>query len=227
MVRPLPMAAAHQSGTDTIADDGPLGLGAFPKSPGSEDSMAPQRIRLLALLALVGVATACDAPGSIATKSVLAPRMDGTSTGYTLMTTDAAGEQTKTAVIGRTGGSIRFQGSVLVVPANAVSSPTSFTFRLQTQPYMAADLSAVDLNGHAVTTFPVPLTLTLSYARAKNQLPRGSTVVIGWIENGVVLGTVPSTADMQGKKVTGQLTHFSEWGPLLLPPDSTTTPSMN
>lgn len=186
--------------------------------------MAPQRIRLLALLALVGVATACDGPRNIATKSVLAPRMDATSSGYTLMTTDATGEQTKTAVIGQTGGFIRFQGSVLIVPPNAVSSPTAFTFRLHTQPFLGAELSAVDLNGQPVTVFPVALTLTLSYARAKNQIPSGSTVLMAWVENGVILGTVPSSADIQGKKVTAQLTHFSEWGPVIQPPTDPTDP---
>ncbi len=190
--------------------------------------MVSQRIRLLALLALVGVATACDSPSQTATKSILAPRHDAvTSGGYTLLTTDAIGDQTKRALIDRTGGSIRFQGSVLIVPANAVRIPTTFTMRLHTQPYMGADLSAVDMFGQRVTIFPVPLTLTLSYARAKDQLPRGSTVLIAWIQNGVVLGTVPSSADVQGKKVTAQITHFSEWGPVfgLMPPDSTDIPS--
>ena len=176
--------------------------------------MAPQRMKLLALLAVVGVATACDAPNRSATKSVIAPRHDvTTSGGFTLMTTDAQGDQTKSAVIDQTGGFIRFQGSVLSVPENAVPGPTTFTFRLHTQPYMGAELSAVDADGQPVTVFPVPLTLTLSYARAKNELPTSSQVYMLWLEDGQVLGVLPSTVDIRGKKVTAQITHFTEYGP--------------
>ncbi len=177
--------------------------------------MVPQRIRLLALLAIVGVAAACDAPNQTATKSILAPRPDEvTSGGYSLMTSDVTSEQTKSAVIDARGGHIRFQGSALIVPENAVSRPTTFTMRLHTQPYMGADLTAVDPDGQLVTIFPVPLTLTLSYARAKDQLPNGATVMIAWVENGVIVSTLPSTADIQGKKVTAQVTHFTEFNPI-------------
>ncbi len=183
--------------------------------------MVSQRMRLVALLAVVGLATACDSPNQIATKSIVGPRHDvATSGGYTLMTTDATSDQTKSAIIDETGGFIRFQGSALIVPANAVSGPTTFTMRLHTQPYMGADLSAVDANGLPVTIFPVPLTLTLSYARAKNQLPTdASKVLVAWIENGVILGMLPSAADIQGKKVTAQVTHFSEYGPVTYDPN--------
>ncbi len=177
--------------------------------------MVRQRIRLLALVAVVGVATACDAPNQPATKSVLAPRYDAlTSNGYSLMTSDVSSDQTKTAVIDSTGGFIRFQGSALIVPPGAVPSPTTFTMRLHTQPFMGADLSAVDEYGSEVTVFPVPLKLTISYSRAKDQLPSGSTVAMAWIENGIVLSTLPSSADIQGKKVTAEVTHFTEFGPV-------------
>jgi len=176
--------------------------------------MARQRISLFALLAFVGLTAACEGPTTTATRSVLAPRAStSASGGYMLFTSDAAGDQTKTALIDEHGGSIRFQGSALIVPAGAVSAPTRFTFRLHTQPYMGADLSAVDLNGEAVVTFPLPLTLTISYARARTQIPDPSKIVMLWVENGVVLDQLPSTPDVQGKKVTAQVTHFSDYTP--------------
>lgn len=171
-------------------------------------------LKMFAVILAVVTAAACDSPKGTATRSVLAPRLDATSAGgYTFFTTDATGDQTKTVVIDENGGAIRFQGSVLVVPANAVSAPTSFTFRLHVQPTMGADLSAVDANGQPVTVFPVPLKLTLSYARAKNQIPDPSKIVVLWVENGIVLGQLPSTADVQGKKVTALVTHFTDYQP--------------
>ncbi len=190
--------------------------------------MVPQRMRLFALLAVVGLATACDSPNQVATKSIVAPRHDATSSGgYTLMTTDANTDQTKTAVIDQSGGFIRFQGSSLIVPANAVTGPTTFTMRLHTQPYMGAELSAVGEDGQLITVFPVPLTLTLSYARAKNQLPTdANSVMVAWVDNGVVLATLPSTADIQGKKVTAQVTHFTEYSPIQYDPLNPTNPTL-
>ncbi len=176
--------------------------------------MTRHGLKAFAVILAVVAAAACDSPKSTATKSVLAPRFDAsTAGGYTLFTTDASGDQTKSAVIDERGGAIRFQGSVLVVPPNAVSGPTDFTFRLHVQPYMGADLTAVDARGQKVTVFPVPLKLTLSYARAKNQIPDPSKIVILWVENGTVLGQMPSTTDVQGKKVTAEITHFTDYSP--------------
>ncbi len=176
--------------------------------------MTRHGLKIFAVLLTVVTAAACDSAKNTATKSVLGPRFDASSSGgYTLLTTDATGDQQKTEVIDQSGGSIRFQGSVLVVPPNAVSGPTTFTFRLQVQPYMAADLSAVDANGQPVTVFPVPLKLTLSYSRAKNQIPDPSKVVILWVENGIVLGQLPSVPDVQGKKVSADVTHFTQYTP--------------
>ncbi|HEX9109227.1 MAG TPA: hypothetical protein VF832_18395 [Longimicrobiales bacterium] len=184
-------------------------------------------LKMFAVILAVVTAAACDSPKGTATRSVLAPRLDATSAGgYTFFTTDATGNQTKTAVIDQTGGFIRFQGSVLVVPPNAVSGPTSFTFRLHVQPTMGADLSAVAANGQPVTVFPVPLKLTLSYARAKTQIPDPSKIVILWVENGIVLGQLPSTPDVQGKKVTALVTHFTDYQPAVPGPcDPLTSPT--
>ncbi len=176
--------------------------------------MTRHGLKTFAVILAVVAAAACDSPKSTATRSVLGPRFDASSAGsFTFLTSDATGDQTKTATIDQRGGAIRFQGSVLVVPPNAVPGPTSFTFRLHVQPVMGAELTAVDASGQKVTVFPVPLTLTLSYARAKNQIPDPSKLVIVWVENGTVLGVLPSTPDVQGKKVTAQVTHFSDWQP--------------
>ena len=176
--------------------------------------MTRHGLKAFAVILAVVTAAACDGPRSTASKSVLAPRFDAiTSGGYTFLTADAGGDQTKTVRIDGRGGEIRFQGSALIVPPNAVSGPTAFTFRLHVQPVMGAELSALGAGGQKVTVFPVPLTLQLSFARARNQIPDPSKIVILWVENGTVLGRLPSSVDVKGKRVTAQITHFTDWQP--------------
>ena len=182
--------------------------------------MTRHGLRRLAVVTAVLMAAACDSSRNTATKSVLAPRLDGaTSRGYTLLTADVNSDQTKTVTIDQRGGSIHVQGSALIVPADAVPGPTEFTFRLHTQPYVGADLSAVAAHGQRVTVFPVPLTLTISFARARNQISDPSKIVVLWVENGTVLGRLPSTADVKGKKVMTTVTHFTEYVPSIPDPN--------
>lgn len=189
--------------------------------------MTRRWLSLVAILAIVTASAACDGPRNAPTSSVVAPRAEVvTSNGYTLFTTDVGwedGEITRSAVIDQNGGKVSFQASSLVVPAGAVTGPTTFRVTFYNAPYMRAQMTAQAADGSLVTTFPVPLTLTLSYARSKTPIPDPSRIAIFWVDNGVVLETQASSVDVQGKKVIARITHFSEYSPGLEPVDSNTT----
>lgn len=186
--------------------------------------MTRRWLSLMAVMILGTIAAACDGPRSTASQSVLAPKVqaiapqaDGVSAnGFILLTTDVGwedGEITRTALIDQSGGKLNFQASSLVVPPNAVAGPTQFTVTFRNTPYMRAEPTAVDANGQLIRTFPVPLTLTLSYARSKTPIPDVSRLVVLWVDNGVVLEKQVSSVDVQGKKVIARITHFSEYSP--------------
>ncbi len=126
--------------------------------------------------------------------------------------------QTKVAILDQRGGKLTVGGSSLEVPANALSGATLMTFTLQTQPYLTAKLYAFSLQGKTagqfVRTFPVALTLTISYADVNGQVSDPSKLKMAWLEDEVFQGLVPSQVDTQGKRVIAQLSHFSEYSPI-------------
>ncbi len=128
--------------------------------------------------------------------------------------------QTKLAILDEHGGRITVAGSTLEVPARALSGSTLLTFTLQSQPFIQAKLYALSLEGRTrgtlVTTFPVALKLTLSYADA--QVTNPAQMKLAWLENSVLLGLVPSSINLQTKTLSASLTHFSEWSPVIQPP---------
>jgi hypothetical protein len=129
-----------------------------------------------------------------------------------LMTGDGA-EQATAAVVDQGGYTIRFNGGSLTVPAGAVSAPTVFNVVLRTHPYIAADLTASTLFGRSVSTFPVPLTLTLSYASAGQTVVDPSHISIFWMQNGLLVEREPTTANAAARTVSASITHFSEYSP--------------
>lgn len=187
--------------------------------------MTRRTLNLVAILALASLAAACDGPRNSMDKSVVSPTIqapaplaDGvaTSTGTVLLTTDLGwedGEITRSTVIDDKGGRLNFMAGSLTVPAGAVSGPTTFTVSFSNSPYMHAHFAAVGADGTPVSIFPVPLTVTLSYARAKGLPPNLAALAIYWVDNGSVLEKESSAVDVQGKKISAQVTHFTEYTP--------------
>lgn len=160
------------------------------------------------------VAAGCDTPNSSPVQTVVAPRASSPTSILKLLEGLGGGE-TQMAVIGRFGGKINVGPNSLVVPRNAVSNPTLFVFTLKSKPYIAADLTAWDLTtGAPVTTFKVKLELTLSYANAVTPMQDKSRVVMYWILNGTPVEGQPTNPDLKGKKVTAQINHFTDYGPV-------------
>ncbi len=200
--------------------------------------MKRRMLRLITVLAMAaGAAAACDRPTNPVAPPAsdpVSPRLSVTSGGYfvggwKLLQGSRLALQTRMDVIDARGGKINIGASSLTIPAGAVSGSTLFVFTLQTDPYISAKLVAMAMTGPAqgklVTTFPKSLTLTISYADANQSVPDPTKVRILWMENGVLLGVQSATPDVQGKKVTTQVTHFTDWQPAIpVPCDPATSP---
>jgi hypothetical protein len=190
--------------------------------------MRQRWLSLVAVMAGVALASAgCDRPSSSITgPTVAGPQFSYISGGFTtngavllvgggtttLMMAQTA--QLGSAVIGIYGGKINSGATSLSIPAGAVKGATRFTLALRSQPYIAAVLSATDVTtGAVVRTFPVPLTLTLSYAGSKTAVPDPTKLRIYYVVNGVVVEALPVNPDVKGKKLITSVTHFSEYSP--------------
>ena len=190
-------------------------------------------LKVLTMVALAtGAAAACDRPTSpLAPRASgpVSPRLSVTSGGYfiggwKLLEGSHDALQTRINVIDQRGGKLNIGASALIVPAGAVSGPTMFVFTLQTDPYISTKLVAMALSGpgmgRLVTVFAQPLTLTISYAGAKQQVPDPAKARVLWVENGVLLAVQPTSA--QGNKLTTTVTHFTEYVPSIPDPNDDT-----
>ncbi len=183
-------------------------------------------VKILVVMAVAAGAAACSDRSAPVAPSSAAPAMSPRLTtqdgyyyigGFRLINGRGVATQTKLVIMDGRGGKITIGGSSISFPAQALAGSTLISFTVQTQPYISAKLYALSLEGKTrgtlVTTFPVGLTLTMSYAEANQQIADPSLLKVAWIENGVLLGFVPTQVDLQGKKVAAQVTHFSEWSP--------------
>lgn len=176
-------------------------------------------------LGLLGAA-ACEGPydaNPLSTPSALAPRAvqissDNsyrTDSGVTLLLGDPkAPDERQSVVLGRNGGRLGVGANQLTVPLGAVPEDTRFTLTIKNSPYLAAVLSAVQVSdGESVTTFTVPLTLKLSYAKSVTPIPDPRFLEIYWVDNGRILGVQKTVVDKKGRSLYTGLTHFSEYSP--------------
>jgi hypothetical protein len=120
-----------------------------------------------------------------------------------------------THVIGRKGGRITLGMHELIVPPRAVQRPTVFRMTAVLGPHVVFDLTAKDrATGEAVTSFPLPLELRLSYRFLPLASLQRDRLVVLWLKDETTMGElvpVPTTVSPQQQYVSGRITHFSQY----------------
>lgn len=120
-----------------------------------------------------------------------------------------------THVIGRKGGRITLGEHELIVPPRAVQRPTVFRMTAVLGPHVVFDLTAKDrATGAAVTSFPRPLELRLSYRFLPLAAQQRDRLVVLWLKDETTMGElvpVPTTVSSQHRYVSGTITHFSQY----------------
>ena len=176
------------------------------------------RISIFALsMALALGASGCD---NVADQLVAPQANTGTEYSWSsvLVTTTApVSEGTYSAVVGRNGGIVRAGDHMLMIPSKAVDSDTEFTVRIVGGNNIVVDLNAKRVSdGATVSTFPVALTLRLSYKNAAVSDPtRLKNAYLPFGAQGGASQKLPTTISSLTQTLSSPITHFSEYGPIL------------
>ena len=113
-------------------------------------------------------------------------------------------------VIGLDGGLLSLGSHSLLVPAGAVTEPTTFSMELLPSDYVMVDLTAtrrgVDVGEKG---FEKPVTITLSYDQLNVRDP-SKLFILRLNENGQH-EKLPSVVDTQKRTVSAELDHFSKY----------------
>lgn len=120
---------------------------------------------------------------------------------------------TVAGTIDQAGGKLILGQHVLDIPAGAVDAPTLFTMNKLDADHVRMKLTAtrVTTNDVGAQGFAVPVKLTLSYKNAA-ELPNDQSLLrIIWIKLDGSYESQASTVDVQGKRVTASLSHFSDY----------------
>jgi len=108
-----------------------------------------------------------------------------------------------TQTVGWKGGVLRVSHHALSIPVGALSRPVKITLVAPRDTLRRIEARPEGL------VFEHPVELTLSYAKCDDfTQPKRVAYVNGSLE---ILEYVPSVDDVSGRKVTGQLSHFSQW----------------
>ena len=125
-----------------------------------------------------------------------------------LITCPAGTAQSATALIGPLGGVLAAGGTQVVIPANAVLSPTTFTLRVPESKYVEIEVTT-DSSEHYV--FAQPVVITLDYGRCgRSDILRAP--MIAWNidpQTKALLEPMTSVDDTVAQTVTFTTLHFS------------------
>lgn len=169
----------------------------------------------LSALALSLVMWGCDSlsesaltgPGDLSENLIVKTNGDG----YTTARETNPSVGVVSAVIDQNGGKLILGKHYLLVPAGAVSGPTTFTM---TKPSDAlkVELTATRLLGNDVGSagFAVPVKLGMSYHDASD-IPDPTLLKVRWAKLDGTFEIQPSVVDVHGKTVVGTLSHFSAY----------------
>lgn len=170
----------------------------------------------LTALAAVAVLTGCDLDSRASADRIAGPDNLLFSSDVRLLKGNNT-EAKATKVIGIKGGSIIGDLGSIVVPARAVTEPTTFYVHIKQDGYLSIELTATrkDAAGNTIDVggngFPVPVKATLSYKNAVDNFDPYKLKVY-YMVDGTYDGRmeeVPTTVDTGKKTVSAQLQHFS------------------
>jgi hypothetical protein len=173
--------------------------------------LRPTRISLAiaAALALAGAAscTADRAASPLSTERSALLGLPG-SDSPSLLNCPAGSAQTVTTTIGPQGGLLAVGNTSVVIPADAVLSPTSFTLTVPSSKYVEIEVTAA---GSEHFVFELPVTATIDYSRcSRSNLDRGLLTV--WNidpATKALLEAMPSVDNKLARTVTFTTLHFS------------------
>ncbi|MBW3655497.1 MAG: hypothetical protein KY444_05280 [Gemmatimonadetes bacterium] len=114
-----------------------------------------------------------------------------------------------TATIGLLGGALELDGHRVVIPANAVLTPTEFTLTVPASNYVEIDIKAA---GEEHYQFRKPVSLTLSYARCTRTNIDKENLRIFYIDDSrskALVEDMGGTDDKAARTVTTGTDHFS------------------
>ena len=186
----------------------------------SGDSMKTRSwARLLALPSLlVALAAAgCDAgpAGTVSAPEAGSKTVVTTGPGpYVQLLADDGSSGVSAGVIGAEGGTLRIGDHELAVPAGTVDRPTVFSIVLTDPQYAKVYLTAIQITSTGqifnvgTAGFAKPVRLSLSYGRVTETVDPSKLLVL-WTRSDGSLVPMPTTVDTAGRRVTGELTHFS------------------
>jgi hypothetical protein len=171
------------------------------------------RLPFLPALALTVTLWGCNGADRVLGPS--AARLDGAAggNGYAVVKEKDPTVGTVSAVVSTSGGRLTLGQHTLVVPAGAVDGPTTFVMT-KSSDALEVSLTATQslLNDVGSRGFRKPVTLTLSYKNAESVSADESKLRILWLKPDGTQEAQPSTVDVQGRKVTADLSHFSDYG---------------
>jgi hypothetical protein len=100
-------------------------------------------VTALAVALMGGAACGSDSPTSVAANGAPADVAARRSTGTpALLACPSSSTESATGVIGALGGVLSVGGTSVVIPANAVLAPTSFTLTVPASPYVEIEVTA-------------------------------------------------------------------------------------
>lgn len=133
-------------------------------------SFLPSVARALAAAAALVLATSCGEPRATALQ-----RPDATSApAATLLSCPTTTTQTTSALVGVLGGTVSLGGTLVSIPAGALSVPTLITVKIPAGQFMEVDVQANDFTSFL---FNQPVSITIDYSRC-NQNLSGDTLSV-------------------------------------------------
>ena len=135
---------------------------------------------LLVLVAASGCAhEQVTTVGPAASSDLLLPRIGASSTPTLLQCSAPATPGTASSVIGLLGGTLQVGNTKVVIPENAVLSPTTFTLTVPQSPLVEISVRAGTAEHY---TFAQPVLVSIDYSRCAGQLSPLSPVTAWHID---------------------------------------------
>ena len=163
---------------------------------------------LLATTLIVGGVASCTSDTVTAPQAGARSSLLGFSNSPSLITCPAPDSQSATGIIGPLGGVLSVGNTSVLIPANAVLDPTTFTLTVPSSKYVEIEVTA---NGGEHYLFAQPVTVTIDYGRC-GRSNIDLTPLSAWNIDPVtkaLLEQEPSVDDKLARTVTFTTIHFS------------------